>query len=429
MARSICIVAAKNLRHNTRVARQATALSENGYRVAIAALELPLGDQLDGIELIRIQTWRPLQRLLGADKKRQPQTHGDLLGRTDSQSDLDVSGARASLVRVLRACARPFAQRITSLLFAHACRNQISGTYDVIQAHDALALRAAVALARRQKAKLAYDGVEFVDNRAFASSDRLFRFIRRLESKIEAKIIRQADASFAIGPSMQAWMSRRYQIPAPTVVRNCRNFEPAKSDPELRARIGASETDVVILYLNSIAPGRGVEQVLHALTHTNTPFRLAILGDTGESPYAQLIRQEIEALGLSNRVHFIPPCPSSDVVRMSSGADIGVIPFLAIHHNHYYSLPNRIFEMIMARLPVGASNFPDLSALINEHKIGLTFEPQEARSIANALDEINRRRKSEFWTRALEKAATSLNWEKESETYLDRIGRLFPQDN
>ena len=48
-------------------------------------------------------------------------------------------------------------------------------------------------------------------------------------------------------------------------------------------------------------------------------------------------------------------------------------------------MPNKIFEAMMAGVPVVASDFPDMRTLISERGIGLTVNPESVADIAKAI--------------------------------------------
>ena len=60
-----------------------------------------------------------------------------------------------------------------------------------------------------------------------------------------------------------------------------------------------------------------------------------------------------DKLGFSARVHFLPPRQPSEMITYASGADLGLVPIQDISENFRLSLPNRVFELLMARVAHG----------------------------------------------------------------------------
>jgi len=80
--------------------------------------------------------------------------------------------------------------------------------------------------------------------------------------------------------------------------------------------------------------------------------------------------------------------------------------------------------MIMARLPIVASAFPDLDAVITEHDIGTTFDERDPAAIAAAICGALESSAQAHWRAQLELAARRLCWEEESREYCACLAEL-----
>lgn len=415
---SICIVAAKDLRRNTRVTRQANALAALNWRVTVAALELP-AETVPSVELVRLAKPRPIQAVEG----RQAIAGGapGTAARATAPVKALISSGRRFLAATARTIATPFGHSLNSVLFRNAARNWgAQRRFDVVQAHDSPALRAAQALASTSGAELVYDGVEFVDDRATYRTDLLSRWLRRLESGHEASIIRRAAAHFAIGPSMSEWMASRYQIEQPLVVKNCRNYVSTPGPSKMRIDCDINSGRIV-LFMNSLAAGRGAQEFLLATRQLQGNVHAVFLGVNAKSEHLSELRANASSLGLEQRVHFLPPVPPFELIDYISAADVGVIPFRNVHLNHFLSLPNRLLELIMARVPIAASAFPDMRDIIEHYGIGRCFDPEDPTAQAAAIEHLLATASDPAARQAREVAARELSWERESAKYVERV--------
>ena len=81
----------------------------------------------------------------------------------------------------------------------------------------------------------------------------------------------------------------------------------------------------------------------------------------------------------------------------------------------YYSLPNKLFEYMMAGLPVLVSNFPEMQRIVRETRTGATVDPTDIvairEQVAAFLDNAEQR---EACAKASLQAARRYNWERES---------------
>ncbi|KQU54790.1 hypothetical protein ASG72_04020 [Bosea sp. Leaf344] len=54
--------------------------------------------------------------------------------------------------------------------------------------------------------------------------------------------------------------------------------------------------------------------------------------------------------------------------------------------NFIYALPNKVFEYMAAGLPLLVANYPEVSRLVDRFDVGLSFQPDDPRSIAHAIN-------------------------------------------
>ena len=128
---------------------------------------------------------------------------------------------------------------------------------------------------------------------------------------------------------------------------------------------------------------------------------------------------------MERRVYFTEPVAPDRVVYYSVSASVGVVIYLRTSLNNYYATPNKLYEYISAGLPVVSSNFPALSEIVEGYGLGGTFDPEEPKSIAAAINQVlaDEQRYDTMRKNALE-AATIFNWETESRKLLEIYGRL-----
>lgn len=99
---------------------------------------------------------------------------------------------------------------------------------------------------------------------------------------------------------------------------------------------------------------------------------------------------------------------------------MGVIPFLPTCLNHYLNTPNKLFEYMLAGLPVAAADLPDLRRFVEGERIGTLFDPFSPSDIARALVELWKDPEREAkGLRAHEACKRRWNWESEGRQMLD----------
>ena len=74
------------------------------------------------------------------------------------------------------------------------------------------------------------------------------------------------------------------------------------------------------------------------------------------------------------------------VVPIAKSADIGLCLIQNISLSDYFCLPNKLFEYSFSGLPVLASRFPDISALVKKYNLGICCD-LDSKSIYRAIKE------------------------------------------
>ncbi len=129
---------------------------------------------------------------------------------------------------------------------------------------------------------------------------------------------------------------------------------------------------------------------------------------------------ELEALivseGVAERVKIIPPVSYEELLEWTASADIGLTIFpLDYSLSILMTQPNKLFEYLMAGVPVLSSQLPAIVEVIKTYDVGQivpSFEPEAIGRTINAMlaDDTALHRMSH---NALEAAKNDLNWEKE----------------
>jgi glycosyltransferase involved in cell wall biosynthesis len=157
-----------------------------------------------------------------------------------------------------------------------------------------------------------------------------------------------------------------------------RNFPQPEELLGLEAAVRATPAQVV--YLGSIAHLRGARTMIEAvgLLPASLPARLQLAGTIYPPPLAG----ELRALPGWQRVDFHGVVDRAGVCRLLGRARAGllVLPPLRIFRE---SLPVKLFEYMVAGLPVVASDFPLWRQILGEG--GLYVDPQRPAAIAAAL--------------------------------------------
>ena len=296
--------------------------------------------------------------------------------------------------------------------------------YHALQCHDASTLPAGTILARRQRIPLIYDAHEyFPDHRRLDDA----RWWRRVLEKVsvnllsERLLIRRAEAVITVSRGIAQLIQNRYELPSePVVVRNVqryRNVEPAS--PGLRGIIRSNKPAHLLLFQGAVTPLRGLETCLRVTARTRDTH-LVTLGPVAPG-YRNKLIAEAESLGIGERFSLVDPVPFEQLLDLTASADVGLylIPTSDLTLSYRYSLPNKVFEFVMARLPFVATGLPEIESVVRERSIGICVDPSDTESAAVAVRRLleDKDLRTEM-KNELDRAARDLSWDKEQEQLL-----------
>lgn len=278
---------------------------------------------------------------------------------------------------------------------------------DVLVSNDLDTLLANYLVAKIRRKELVYDTHEYYTGMPELEGRPL---VKGIWETIERFIFPHLKHIYTVNESIAGLYREKYgkQI---AVVRNippmlCREKWPDRVDLSL-----PQDKRIIILQGAGINMNRGAEEAIMATKYMDDGVILLIIG--GGEVYAQLKELVIKE-DLQDRVIFKPRMPYDELIAYTRVADIGLSLDKDTNINYRYSLPNKLFDYIQAGVPVLCSNLVEVANIVNTWQLGvvtLSHEPEHlAMQITGMLKNSEQYQK---WKINLQKAAQTLNWDKE----------------
>jgi glycosyltransferase involved in cell wall biosynthesis len=261
----------------------------------------------------------------------------------------------------------------------------------VFHAHDlpALILLWLARLVRRHPPQLVYDAHElylFQPRYTSRLARRWHRLTLPLFMALEGFIARRANGVLALGEARARLLSWWYHIPRPLVIFNALDPVIDSSAPPLdvRALIGPGRR-CVIHTGDIIDRRRAISELVRAVALLPDDVALVFLGQ-GESVGS--VRALAGQLGITDRVHIVPPVLPEDVPAVIQSADVAAILMRTESWNTRAALPNKLFEAISAGVPVLASDMFVLRRIVQRYQLGLCCDFSDPAALAGGLNQL-----------------------------------------
>jgi len=276
----------------------------------------------------------------------------------------------------------------------------------VIHAHEPDSWVAALLAGRRCGARVVLDVHEHypsrLDPRLPAALRPLARFALRGFCRVagwaaDAVVVAKDGLDDAFGGPARCVKVRNYATPAPIVPR-------AHAPGPLR-----------LVHLGALGRARGAFTMLLTLSRLPPQTELVLAGRFTDGSEAEFTTAAAE-LGLTPRVTSLPWTPREAATRSAAACDIGLVLFQPGVENHRLALPHKLFDCMLAGLPVIVPDFAEeVAAVVREAECGLTVNTADPAAIAAAVQRLaDPALRNAMGARGREAALTRFGWAGEA---------------
>lgn len=206
---------------------------------------------------------------------------------------------------------------------------------------------------------------------------------------------------------------KKYNI-RPEVIRNVPKSQTGFI-PKSRKELGwPGDKNIILMQGSGINIERGAEELLLSMKPCYG-LKNTILYFIGGGDVINTLKQMIADNHLEESVFVLSKMDHKSLQHYTANADIGVTLDKANSINYTYSLPNKLFDYIMAGIPILASPLPEIKKIIKKYDIGIVTDNHNPKHIAEKINEmLNNDKRYKEWKSNTQKAAQELCWEKES---------------
>ncbi len=374
----VCMYVLSKGRTDVRVMREAVSLLEAGLSVTVVDIEpnrQPREELVQGVlfKHARAPSWR-------------------MLGRFKPWLLTKVSQMLGSMFTVLRTPA------------------------DIYHAHDITALPACYLAAVLRRKKLVFDAHELPVTDPSITQRPL---LRRFATLLLRRMVPRCDGVMTVSPPIGPEIQRRFGGPAVTLVRNLPSYQAVARTDRLRHYLNLPPETRIALYQGGFQLNRALDSLVYAAPFLAPNTIIALLG---WGPIQAQLEALIKETGVEDRVKIVPRVPYEELLEWTASADIGLTLFSANWSASIaMCLPNKLFEYLMAGLPVLTTPLEAIVEIVERYDVGRVVPSLEPSVIGQAINEVleDQAALERMRANALRASAQDLHWAVESQRLIE----------
>ncbi|MCT7974898.1 hypothetical protein [Laspinema olomoucense] len=326
------------------------------------------------------------------------------------------------LLKLTRLCVRLFSQIIPSFYIQNSINEFLFNLktpdelarekFELIVVENLEMLPLAIRLKKKNKSKVLFDAREFYP-KEFENN----LFFKILYSLFRRKLCRHflpgCDSIITVSPGLAKGYREMFNIQT-QVIRSVPNYismtvNEVISNPIKMVHHGATNRD------------RKLENMIKIFEYLDSHFSLDFYLTNNDLVYkSELVRLASQY----SQIRFYEAVSFSKIIPTLNQYDIGLYLLEPTGFNTKYSLPNKFFEFIQARLMVAIGPSPDMAELVQEYQCGIISESFTPKSMARLLNKLKPEEIMNFKTQS-DKAAQVLCFEEESKKLKKNINSLL----
>lgn len=413
---TICIITQLHPSMNPRLVKDADALTDAGYKVAVIAPDFSAwGREAD--REFEDRAWKIVERPRFGPLAP-PATRLVELARR-AIAGIAVKQLRIECPALVRAAWHPVAPALVA-----AAKNQKAALY---LAHLVSALPAAAIAAEHHDARYAFDAEDFhpgdlPNAPEYAAENRMVRHI-------EGRYLPGCAYVTAASPGIADAYAKEYGIPRPIVVLNA---FPRSRAPDNWSPAGAAvPSPSVYWFSQTIGPGRGVECAVKAIARSQARPHLYLRGAMAAG-FARTLEMLAASVGVTDRIHILAPASPQDMEKLAAIYDMGLSGEAGHTANNRIALGNKLFSYLLAGIPILMSSSPAHEAFATElGEAAQLFPIDDAAALARVMDEwlldpqVLARARQRAWMLGQQR----FNWDLEAANMVRAVERVIPRSS
>ena len=265
-----------------------------------------------------------------------------------------------------------------------------------------------------KKAKILYDAHEYE-----TEMNGLSGIKKKIVKILEKFFIRYVDSVITVSNGIANEYVKLYSIKKPSLVLNAPTFKKILKKDLFREIFGINKNQNIFLYQGNLSKGRGIEILIDVFKTMDSKNVIVFMG------YGQLASLLSDTAEKCSNIYFHKAVSNEILLNYTCSADFGISTIEDTCLSYHYCLPNKMFEYIMAEVPVIVSNLPEMRKIVSDNNLGIVANSNSVAGLKKAIEEAMLLDKQVI-NRNLKNAKEIYSWERQEAVLINVCkGLLF----
>ena len=267
-----------------------------------------------------------------------------------------------------------------------------------------------------KKIKIVYDAHEYETEIGGLTGLR-----KRMIKKLERFLIAYVDETITVSNAIADEYVKLYNIVKPALVLNTPLYKELIKKDIFRETLNISQDKTIFLYQGGLSSGRGIEILLEAFKLMDNYENNSVIVFMGYGVLEGVIKQ---AENNYDNIYFHDAVSPNVLLEYTSSADFGISTIEDSCLSYRYCLPNKMFEYMMAEIPLIVSNLPEMKRLVEENNIGIVADENTSTGLQKAIEKAMKLNKKEL-QQNIQKVKEIYNWEEQEKVLINVYTELY----
>lgn len=238
-------------------------------------------------------------------------------------------------------------------------------------------------------------------------------FLKNYKEYLCRKYIKNCDKVITVSEGIANEFSKNYGI-KPIIITNACEYIDIKPKP-------SDKQNIKLIHHGYTIPSRKLEIMIEMMDHLDKRFSLDFMLVNSNSGYYRFLKS---LANNKSNIRFLDPVPMKKIVMFLNQYDIGIFILPPTTLNYRYSLPNKFFEFIQARLAVVIGPSIEMAKIVKRYDIGIVSEDFKPETMAKELNRLTNE-KIEYYKFQSDKFAQELSFERNRQKFENLVENLL----